>query len=1037
MHISEISVKNPVFVNLIMASIIIIGMFVAWNLPLELFPSVQMELVLIQVPYPGASPEDIEQLVTIPIEDEIADLKGVKLVRSTSAEGLATIVAEIYPGEDVKKLAQDIRSEVAKIRDRLPDDIESPIIQEIEAEIPVINVAIAGDVPRAVLRNYALRVRDEIKKIDGVGTVLTSGMGAPVFWVRLDPIALQQYNIDIQNIVRVIRDRNLDVPGGSFEQGPTEFLVRTRGRIHSVEELQKIPIRTSANGRLVFLRDVALIELGEEEAVTLNRVNGHPAISFWINKRKNVDTIETADTIKEKVQELNRRLPEKIRLYVTNDTSYWVKHRFQTMLKSGITGLIAVLILLSVFLDLRAAAMAALGLPVSFLGAFILMHLTGLTLNVLTMFSLILVLGIIVDDAIIVAENIQRYVQLGYSPKEAAIKGTKEVTNPVLATVLTNIASFIPLIMASGLIGKFLSIIPKVAIYAFAVSLLEALLILPSHCADFLKPTDMKKGRKRQWFYRLRHRYLQILAFALRHRYAVVAGFLFILIVTSAVLSKLPFLLFYMRDIAQFQVRIETSPSSDILETARVVQQVEAFIRENVPSHVLKNVVSMVGVDMNNRRPVIGDNLATIFVEYVDFENRKENGIEIMNELRRKIVHIPFSARIEFLRQEGPPTGKPVDVRILGNDFRVLKRIVGQAKEFLRKIPGVYAVTDDLQWGKPELKIEVDEALASMYGLSTRQVATIVRTAVDGLTVTRTRVGKEETDIVLKYNLPPGDVKMLLLSARIPTPYGRWVPLARLVHMTVKPGLLKISRYDEQRAVRVMAEIDQNVTTPREVNRKLGLFLTSALKNYPGYSFAFGGEEQETRESVKSIIEAGGIAIILIYSILATILRSYTQPFIIMTIVPFSVIGVAIGILLRGEPFSMPALIGTVALLGVVVNDSLVLMDFINTRRAKLPRITAVFYSAKHRFRPVILTTVTTFAGLASLMTKTRGEAAYLAPMAIALGFGLLFATLITLLLIPCLYLILDDIFIFIRSRVFHRSVTPAPTPVQSSSAKS
>ncbi|TFG74022.1 MAG: efflux RND transporter permease subunit, partial [Thermodesulfobacteriales bacterium] len=510
MHIAEFSVKNPVLVNLLMLAILVVGIMSASRLPLELFPSIKLELVSVTTVFPGASAEDVEKLVSIPIEDEINDISGIKVIRSTSSEGLSSILAEIEAGEDTQRLAQDIRSEVAKIQDQLPQDAEEPITEEFDANFPLVSVAIAGDVPKETLRTYGLMFENQVKLVSGVDNVVTSGLGDPVFWVYVDPEKLRQYEITLEQIASVIDQKNLDLPGGAVEQGDAEYLVRVTGRVEAVKDLLYIPVKRNPDGRHILLKDVAKIEQGEQKTRTKARVNGLPAINFWINKQKGADAIDTVKNIEEVVEGFKKTKPENIEIYVTNDSSYWVQERFNTMVSSGTIGLVIVLIILALFLDFRSAFLAAIGLPVAFFGAFILMQFSGVTLNILSMFGLILVLGIIVDDAIIVVENIQRYLQLGYSPMDSAIIGTKEVALPVLATILTNIASFLPLLIATGLIGKFMSVIPTVAIYALLVSLIEALVILPSHCADFLKPQPRNKPA-RKWVYKMRFYYLKSL----------------------------------------------------------------------------------------------------------------------------------------------------------------------------------------------------------------------------------------------------------------------------------------------------------------------------------------------------------------------------------------------------------------------------------------------------------------------------------------------------------------------------------------------
>nr|NIT14636.1 hypothetical protein [Candidatus Dadabacteria bacterium] len=726
--------------NLLMAGIIIVGLLTAFRLPLELFPSIQLELVTVTTIYPGASAEDVEQLVTVAIEDELNDIDGVKVVRSTSSEGRSYVVAELQAGEDIQRVAQDVRSDISQIRNKLPDDIEEPVISEQKASFPIISVSIAGEVQREFLRKFALDLRDELELISGVDSVVTSGLGDPVFWIRVNPGKLRQYNISIEDIASTIDKKNLDYPGGSFKQQDLEYLVRSKGRIQSVDDIEDLPIKTSLSGKHIYIKDIASVELGEEKTISTSRINGLPAISFWINKSKNADVVDTAKRIENKVNEFKQGLPQGIDIFLSNDNSYWVKQRLKTMVISGIVGLVIVLILLNTFLDRRSAIVVAVGLPVSFLGAFIVMSFTGVTINLLSMFAMILVLGIIVDDAIIVAENIQRHIQIGLSPVRAAVVGTKEVALPVIATILTNIASFVPLLIASGLIGKFLSIIPKVAIFALLVSLVEALLILPTHCADYLKPIKNRQ-KHRGRVYKLRKYYLKALSFVLYKRYTVVGSSVVILIMSIIVYLQIPPVLFHTNDIAQFIVRVENPTRSSLNSTKESVKKVEQVIKENVPPHVLKNVFSMIGIDITQKVPEFGDHIASIIVEYEDFENRKENGKEIMKLVKNKAQDVIGPTLIKFLQTEGPPTGDPVDIEIQGKDFNVLKDISANVKKELQNTPGVYGVSDNLVWGKPEIRLLVDEKMAGIYGLNNTTVSRAVRAAIDGLTVSTTRLG--------------------------------------------------------------------------------------------------------------------------------------------------------------------------------------------------------------------------------------------------------------------------------------------------------
>lgn len=1021
MHIADFSVKNSVFVNLLMGAIIIMGLVFALALPLEIFPSVRLEIVKITTAFPGASAEDVEKLVTIPIEEEIKNTSGIKILRSTSSEGLSLITAEIETGENLQEVMRDIDSKISRIKAEIPEDAEDPVIEEIRSSFPLLNVAVAGDVSRETLRGHVIRLKDKLQLVEGVDSIVLSGIGDPAFWIKLDYRKMHQYKISIDQISNAIIKKNLDLPGGGYLQDRTELLVRTTGKIYGVDDLLDIPVINDPQGKHVLIRDVASVRVGEDKVKTFSRVNGSPSITFWINKQKNTDAIDTVKRIRQLLSEFQGTLPDSITVYDTNDSSLWVKKRFQSMLKSGGLGLFFVLLLLGLFLNRRAAVIAALGIPVSFLGAFILMHMNGITINMLSMFGLIMVLGIVVDDAIIVVENVQRYVSQGIAPREAAIKATKEVTLPVIATVLTNIAAFIPLLFATGIIGEFLSVIPQVAIFALFVSLVEALLVMPSHCSDWMKREVKKTNGKRRWVLKVRSVYLKGLFFAIRNRYVVVCSFAVVLLISFFLIGKLPNVMFYQHDASEFRVRVENPPQSSLDYTASSVKQVEEVIQRVVPDHVLKSVVSMIGVDITAGDSVsYGNHLASIIVEYEDFAKREENGLELKNLVREEANRaVVGPEKMDFISEVGIPTGKPVKIEILGEDLLILDEISQKTQTQLSRYKGVYGVRDNIVWGKPELRVSVDERKAAIFGLSTSSVAREVRAIADGLTVARTRIGKEEADINVQYDFSSANLLSLLQSHQMYTPDKKSVSLGTIADIEIKPGILSIKRSDLNRAVSVTAEVDQKLTTSQEVNSKISTYIKGLLKDYPGYQYELAGEAEDYQKTMSDIMRASIAAIILIYLILATILRSYFQPFIIMSILPFTLIGVTAGILLRGEPLTLPAIIGIVALFGIVVNDSLVLMDFINKRKDRFQSIIfAVVMSAKHRFRPIILTTLTTFSGLSTLMFAFRGEASFLAPMATALGFGLLFSTMILLYLIPCLYLILHDLIGHVRMKM-------------------
>ena len=1011
MRIIEFSVKNPVFSNLLMATIIIFGLYVGSNLPKELFPSIGFEKVTIVTIYENSVAEDIEKLITIPIEDKISGISGIKKITSTSSESRSFIVAELLPNEDIKEVAQEIRSEVSQIRNDLPTDIQDPIIQEVEASAPLINVSIGSNGDENELRFYATKLKNKLEKLDEIDGLIESGYGDLVFWIKIDQKKLLQYRLSLDEIISTIKSKNIDLPAGSIKTGEQEYSIRTKGKIESIYELENIPLNKKYNKIPLILKDIATIELGQEKDLSLSRINGFKSVSFWIEKQKNKDAIKSVEKIRDTVSSFEQNLPSNVKIFISNDSSYWVKGRFQSMVKTGIYGILAVLLILALFLDLRSAFLAALGLPVAFFGAFIVMQYTGASLNVITMFGLIMVLGIVVDDAIIIVENVKRYIQKGLSPKEAAIVGTKEVAWPVIATILTNIASLFPILLAEGTLGIFLSIIPQVAIFALIFSLVEALVILPSHCADFVKITK-ETGLVSRYFNKFRKKYLGFLVISLRYRYYVITMSSLLLVISFAILFKIPFVLLYVSDVNQYLIKIQNPTNSSLDLTSSRSQEIEKIIFKNTPKKLLKNSLTTLGIDFSKKPPIFGDHVSNILVQFEDFEKREENGLDSMKKIQKIVEEkIIGPESVSFVQTTGPPKGKDIDIRIIGEDISVLVDITSKIKKFLKSREGVYGVTDNLSYGKTKLNINVDEQKASLYGLSTLSIGREIRAIVDGLTIDETRINDEKAYIKIKItgSFNKGD-SLNLSEHLIRAPDGSYVPISYFSDNTVDSSLVSISRYNRERAASVTAEIDSDITTPRSTINDVIIFFSSIKDGYPGYKLALDGEEQDTRESLQSVKRAGIISILIIYLILATILRSYAQPLLIMSILPFTIIGITVGVLLRGDPISITGLIGIVALLGVVINDSLILMNFINKGVKNNNFINSIFYSAKNRFRAIILTTLTTFAGLFTLMFETRGEAAFLAPMAISLGLGLVFATFITLFLIPCLYLSFVDL---------------------------
>ena len=484
------------------------------------------------------------------------------------------------------------------------------------------------------LRFYATKLKNKLEKLDEIDGLIESGYGDLVFWIKIDQKKLLQYRLSLDEIISTIKSKNIDLPAGSIKTGEQEYSIRTKGKIESIYELENVPLNKKYNKIPLILKDIATIELGQEKDLSLSRINGFKSVSFWIEKQKNKDAIKSVEKIRNTVSSFEQNLPSNVKIFISNDSSYWVKGRFQSMVKTGIYGILAVLLILALFLDLRSAFLAALGLPVAFFGAFIVMQYTGASLNVITMFGLIMVLGIVVDDAIIIVENVKRYIQKGLSPKEAAIVGTKEVAWPVIATILTNIASLFPILLAQGTLGIFLSIIPQVAIFALIFSLVEALVILPSHCADFVKITK-ETGLVSRYFNKFRKKYLGFLIISLRYRYYVITMSSLLLLISFTILFKIPFVLLYVSDVNQYLIKIQNPTNSSLDLTSSRSQEIEKIIFENTPKKLLKNSLTTLGIDFSKKPPIFGDHVSNILVQFEDFEKREENGLDSMKKIQK------------------------------------------------------------------------------------------------------------------------------------------------------------------------------------------------------------------------------------------------------------------------------------------------------------------------------------------------------------------------------------------------------------------
>jgi multidrug efflux pump subunit AcrB len=1060
MNIAEFSIRQRVLVNLITFAAIIIGAFVTFGMQRDTFPDVEVDWVLVTAVYPGASPQEVEKLVTIPIEDALKNIDGIETYGSASRESASTLFVELEPGlANRDRVINEIAREVDKVD--LPDDAEDPEVQELVIMHPLIEISFTGKgIGEERLRDHARNFEEFLKTVDGVGAVDRFGWRDREISIEVKPGDLEDYYMSLSQVIRSISNQNLNLPGGKIKSGNRELILRTVGELKEAGEFEDIIIRTNSDGQFLRLGDIASVKEQFKEAEMLYKTNGKPSVNLLPKKKKDGDTIRIVDSIKEEVKRYGDENRDEIDIALVNDMAFYVKRRLNVLTSNGSIGLVLLILTLLMFLNSRIALVTALGIPFAFLTALIFMSFFGVTLNLLTMFGLILVLGMIVDDAIVVSENVYRHMEEGMPVREAAVKGTMEVAAPVTATILTTAAAFAPLMFISGIMGKFLKFFPMGVIFCLAASLFEALVILPTHLADWVKPLKAKKdidreseeekeklkkersfirkmvllpfvmaanafrflfsserkGSEAGWFRAILDSYTGLLKFALSNRYKLAIGAFFILVAAVVFSVKvMPFKLF-PDAIEMFYVRLETPEGTSLEATSDVLSEVEKILM-TLPPEELENITSTVGFS-GELGGGIADKYGTQYAQCIMYltpaQNRPRPAHEIIADVRSKIEerNIPDIVNLEFEKvQGGPPVGKPVAVEVRGDEYPQLLKIRNRIIAFMKTVEGIEDIKDNYELDKEEIQISIDKREASRLGLSVRQIAMTIRYAFEGGVATTVRKGDDDMDVVVRLPEEARNSFETLKTLTIPNDMGRLIRLDRVAVFTTNQGIRVLNHQDSRRTVTITAAIDDSKITAVEANRKIKNEFADISSEYPGYFLKIGGEWEDTSESIQSIFKAFAVAFLLIYMILATQFKSFIQPLIIMTSVPYGLIGVVLALYFHGQPISMMALFGVVGLTGVVVNDSLILVDFINKRKnAGIGIFEAVMEAGRMRLRPIMLTSITTIIALMPLIYGIGGEEPFLVPAAIAMSYGLLAATFLTLVLVPCIYLIVNDI---------------------------
>ena len=1017
--------KNSVASNILMVILLGGGLVAATKVKQEFLPNAELDLVQVGIPYPGASPAEVEQAILLAVEESVRGIDGVKKVTSYANEGSGSMMIEVLPSYDVYRVTDDVRNEVDRIR-TLPLDAENPTIQAIKVKRSVMDIIVSADVSEGVLRELTEQVRDRLLQSGGVTQVELSNVRSYEIAIEIPQDKLRELNLSLSDIANIISRNSLELPGGGMKTSGGEILVRIKDRRDLGHEFAKIPIVTAPDGSQLLLEEIADIRDSFDESDRFSFYNGKPAMSFTVFRVGKETPLTVEKAVLETLDELRGTLPDGVELTVWSSRAVMFRGRMTLLLKNGAMGLVLVFILLGLFLEMRLAFWVMLGIPISFLGTFLFMGSMDVSLNMVSMFAFLIALGIVVDDAIVVGENIYHYHQDGLPFLDAAIKGAREIAVPVTFSILTNIVAFMPLYFVPGVWGKFFRVIPLVVCSTFAISLVEALYILPAHLAH-QKDKDapgrlhkMQQAFSRKFIHFVHTVYGPFLDRTLRMRYITVSIGLVVLILTIGYVKggHIGFEPFPSVESDIAQCRLNLPYGSPVEKTLAVRQRVieagnrvVAEIEEESGEKFAKGLFS-----------TVGGSSSRISYELVEPDSRPVSTKEFTTRWRKAAGPISGLKNIRFRDGGGGPGGggDALTVELSHRNMDVLEQASKEAAQLLAEYPMVSDIDDGFTPGKPQIDFSINAEGRSL-GLTSHEIARQVRNSYYGAEAIRQQRGRSEIKVMVRLPKSERNTEYSLEEMIVRTPVGTEVPLREIVEVKRGRAYSSITRRDGRRVVTVSADVTPRDHTPQITSALTTEILPSLMQKYPGLSFSFEGEQADQRESIRGLISGLLAALVLIYVLLAIPFKSYAQPLIIMVSIPFGIVGAVIGHLVLGFSLSILSLFGVVALSGVVVNDSLVFIDFANKRKREGASMhDAVHAAGIQRFRPIILTTLTTFFGLMPMLLETSRQARFLIPMAISLGFGILFATFITLLLIPSLTLILEDAGNF-RKRLFSR----------------
>jgi multidrug efflux pump subunit AcrB len=1021
---------NSVASNLLMLVLLVGGFMAASRIKQEVFPEFALDIVSVTVPYPGASPDEVEKGIVKVIEEVVRGLDGVEEVSSSAQEGVGVVRAELIVGAAPQKLTQEIRQEIDRIR-TFPEEAEEPSVVLMTQRRSVLSLVLYGDQDEAVLRELAEQVRDRLLTSPDITQVGLSGVRPLEISIEVSQENLRAYNLTLTQIAQRIRAAAVELPGGGIKTRGGEILVRMKERRDYGRQFEDIPIVTANDGTDVRLGDIATIVDGFEDVDRFATYDGKPAVMLNVYRVGEQTPIQVADAVREKLEEIKPDLPPGIDVDIRRDFSEFYSQRIDLLLRNGALGLALVLVMLALFLEVRLAFWVTMGIPISFLGSFLLLPVLGVTINMISLFAFIIALGIVVDDAIVVGENVYEYHQQGMPFWKAAVRGARDVALPVTFSILTNIAAFMPMFFVPGTTGKVFKTIPAVVVVVFTISLVECLFVLPAHLSHQRDRRNgilgwLHRGQQRfsGWIARMiRDGYGPFLDRVLRHRYVTLSIGAAVLSVTIGYIAsgRMGMTLFprVESDIAIATAVLPDGSSVKETETVRdrLLRAAKAVAEAHGGEDLVRGIFAEIGGGggasgwAGGGGGVSGGHIVEVSIYLTPPEQRPIGTKGLVDLWRKQTGKVGGLDSLIFESDRGGPgSGAAITVELSHRDIDVLEIASTDLADALELFPEVKDVNDGFSPGKQQFDFKIRPEGQSL-GLTAFEVARQVRSCFYGAEALRQQRGRNELKVMVRLPQSQRMSEYDLESLLIRTPAGREVPVHQAATSKRDRAYTVINRREGRRTVAVTADC----SPPSKAGQIMEALKTGALPKlqtkHPGLQYGFEGKQADMKESMTSLMVGFGLAMLVIYALLAIPFRSYIQPAIIMVSIPFGIVGAVIGHLIMGYSLSIISMMGIVALAGVVVNDSLVLIDYANRQRKEgLSRHDAVHVAGVRRFRPILLTTLTTFGGLAPMIFETSRQARFLIPMALSLGYGILFATLISLLLVPCLFLIVEDI---------------------------